>query len=83
MLPESRSTQPPHGHADPERGASGGLGEQRAQTVGGPGQYPGGLGTVTRGVVPQPPLGHHPPAQIEQRDRRIGHGHMDPAHKEL
>lgn len=78
MVPESRSTQPPHGDPDAQRGGPGRLGQQGVQPLGGPRQHQGRVGAV----VPDPPLGHHSPAQIEQGDRRIGHRHMDSAHNE-
>lgn len=49
--------------------------QQPGQTVRGPLQHPHRLGVRVR----QPPFGHHPAAQVQQRHRRVRHRHMDPA----
>lgn len=66
------------GETDPQRPAAGSPGEQRRQPVGGPRQHHRGLGAF---VLHFPP-GHHPPAQVQQRDRGVRHSHVHRADHE-
>ncbi len=66
------------GDPDPQRPPARMLREQRREALGRPGEHPARIGPL----VLQPPLGHHPAAQIEQCDRGVRHGHVHPADQE-
>ncbi len=65
-------------HPDAQRPAARHPGEQPGEPLGRPGQHPARVGPFVLQLAP----GHHPAAQIQQRHRRVRHGHMHPADQE-